>query len=119
LLVALMPSTWCGLSLRWTHDYDSAIPGPRRRNHLLGLGVRVFVVKGRIKGGFMSTAKFHGPDALRTRLQSREQRSGGPRKTVYILERLGSGFVDVFGQHFGVRPSQFVEHECVVVHGMS
>ena len=42
-----------------------------------------------------------------------------PRRSVYVLEGLGPGFVDALGRHFGLHPAVFAEHERVVVHNQT
>jgi hypothetical protein len=84
------------------------------------LGVRLSVLEGQRDGRFRRTTQFHDPEAVQAHFRSERSDGAAPgRKTVYVLEGLGPGFVGVLGEHFRLHPSVFVEQERVVIHDMS
>ncbi|KAK1724649.1 hypothetical protein CaCOL14_005505 [Colletotrichum acutatum] len=84
-------------------------------------GVRVVKLSLGDNGTFARTAHFESPVDLETHLHNNtaSQQGQQDQQNIYILQGLGPGFAGVFGHHFSLHPSVFVEHERVVVHNVN
>ncbi|KAK1700236.1 hypothetical protein BDP55DRAFT_539876 [Colletotrichum godetiae] len=80
-------------------------------------GVRVVNLTLGDNGAFTRTAQFEVPADLEAHFHNATLQQG--QQNIYILEGLGPGFAGVFGHHFALHPSVFVEHERVVVHNVN
>ncbi|KAL8418985.1 hypothetical protein RB594_002263 [Gaeumannomyces avenae] len=76
-------------------------------------GVRALAMRLGADNKFSSEAELTDPAEMAARLVGHASEPG--RRTVWIVEGLGPAVVAVFGDHFGLHPSVFVEQERVVV----
>lgn len=83
---------------------SQGIPWPNKNVKLVALQVRS-------DGEFQGPSEYT-PQSLREHLQTPESTSCS---TVYILEGLDPDFISVLGEHFGLHPSIFVDHERIVI----
>lgn len=76
-------------------------------------GVRVVALDLESDGSFGKALEFKHPEKLNVHLSKFSSTPG--KRSVYILEGTGPGFISVLGDHFSIHPSFFLEHERVIV----
>ncbi|KAK6860528.1 hypothetical protein PG995_004164 [Apiospora arundinis] len=84
----------------WSHAQDRAL--------VLRLGS---------SGSFEESVEYTSASALATALRENKTTSRGPSRSVYLLEGLSQEFISVLGDHFGIHPSLFMDHERLVPAG--